>query len=87
MTQHYPEPSNATAVLILGILGLFVSVLSPIAWYLGSQEINAIDSGRRSPENRSLAYAGRVLGIVGTVMLVLGLLFLGFVTVLLISAD
>lgn len=74
MTQHgsYPESSNATTVLVLGIVGLFVNLVAPVAWWLGNDEIKAIDAGKRAPENRSVANAGRVLGIIGTVFLVIG---------------
>ena len=66
---YYPEQSKATTVLVLGILGIVIcSVLAPIAWYLGNEEVRAIDAGRRDPTNRGTANAGRILGIVGTVV-------------------
>ena len=70
----YPEPSQATTVLILGILGILFQVLGPIAWVMGNRELAAIDSGRRSPENRGSAQTGKILGIVGTVLLVLSIM-------------
>lgn len=71
--EGYPEASQSTVILVLGILGLVVcQVLSPIAWYLGNQEVTAIDTGRRDPAGRSTANAGRILGIIGTVLLILG---------------
>jgi hypothetical protein len=73
----YPEQSKATTVLVLGILGLVIcSVLAPIAWYLGNDEVRAIDAGRRDPSNRSMANTGRILGIIGTVLLAIGLVLL-----------
>jgi hypothetical protein len=75
----YPEQSRATTVLVLGILGIVIcSVLAPIAWYLGNEEVRAIDAGRRDPTSRSTANAGRILGIVGTVLLGLGFILLFF---------
>jgi hypothetical protein len=68
----YPEPSQATTVLVLGILSIVVcQILGPFAWVMGNREIEAIDAGRRPPDNRGTANAGRILGIVGTVFLVL----------------
>lgn len=68
--QRYPEPSQATTVLVLGILGLVLcGILAPFAWVMGNREIQGIDAGRRNPENRGTANAGRILGIIGTVLL------------------
>lgn len=79
-TTYYPEQSKATTVLVLGILGIVIcSVLAPIAWYMGNEEVRAIDAGRRDPTNRSSANAGRILGIVGTVLLGIGLVIAFFV--------
>lgn len=77
----YPEASQATTVLVLGILGIVIcGVLAPFAWVMGNRELEAIESGRRPPENRGTANAGRILGIIGTVLLgigiIVGLLFL-----------
>jgi hypothetical protein len=40
---------------------------------MGRKEIKAIDAGRRTAENRSSARAGHILGIVGTVLLVVAI--------------
>lgn len=78
--NRYPEASQATTVLVLGILGIVIcGVLGPFAWVMGNRELQAIDSGMRPPENRSTANAGRILGIIGTVFLGIGLLVLLFV--------
>ncbi len=77
--NRYPEASQATTVLVLGILGIVIcGVLGPFAWVMGNRELQAIDSGMRPPENRSTANAGRILGIIGTVLLGIGFLFLLF---------
>jgi hypothetical protein len=63
--------------LVLGIVSLILcQILAPFAWSIGNAEIRAIDAGRRPPENRSLANAGRILGIIGTVLLGLGIVIL-----------
>ncbi|HUG32335.1 MAG TPA: DUF4190 domain-containing protein [Acidimicrobiia bacterium] len=66
----YPEASQATTILVLGILGLIIcQFLAPVAWVMGNNELQAIDAGRRNPENRGTANAGRILGIIGTVLM------------------
>lgn len=79
-STSYPESSQAVLALVLGILGLLIcQVLGPFAWIIGNSELRAIAEGRRPPNDRGLAQAGRVLGIIGTVLLVLGIVFfLGF---------
>ncbi len=75
--EMYPEKSQATTALVLGILGLIVcGVLAPFAWSIGHKELLAIDEGRRPSENRGTANAGRILGIIGTVLLGIGLIIL-----------
>jgi hypothetical protein len=72
----YPEASQATTALVLGILGIVTCpILAPFAWQIGTKELEAIDAGRRDPTNRTNANAGRILGIVGTVFIAIGILF------------
>jgi hypothetical protein len=84
-TGAYPEASQATTAVVLGVIGLFFQILGPVAWVIANGELKAIDSGLRAPENRSTANTARILGIIGTVLLVLGFLLvilaLGFFTV------
>ncbi|HSM44910.1 MAG TPA: DUF4190 domain-containing protein [Acidimicrobiia bacterium] len=75
-SSAYPESSQATTILVLGIIGVVLcQFLGPVAWVMGNSELQAIDAGRRAPENRGTANAGRILGIIGTVLLVLGIVF------------
>ncbi len=75
----FPEQSQATTALVLGILGLMMQILAPLAWVTANREIEAIHAGRRSPEGLQLASTARTLGIIGTVILGVGLLILVFV--------
>lgn len=76
----YPESSQATLSVVLGILGILFTLFAPFAWWLANRELEAIDAGRRPPENIGTARTGRILGIIGTVLLALGflLVFLAF---------
>ena len=78
----YPESSQATTVLVLGIIGIVLcQLLGPFAWVMGNRELEAIDAGRRPPENRGTANAGKILGIIATVLLAVGVLVFFLVVV------
>lgn len=87
--QYYQEDSQATTVLVLGILSLVLcQVLGPFAWVMGNKELAAIDAGKRPPQNRGTAQAGKVLGIIGTVLLGVGVFFgVGVLVLIAIGAS
>lgn len=83
----FTESSQATAALVLGILGIVCcGICSPFAWKLGQDEVNGIDAGRRDPMNRGTANAGRILGIIGTVILGLAVLYILFAVALAVGS-
>jgi hypothetical protein len=77
----------ATTVLVLGIIGLFFNILAPVAWVLGNQELEAIRAGRRPAAGESNATLGRILGMIGTGLLILGLVVLAVVVVVLVNGS
>ncbi len=82
--QYAPEHPKATTSLVLGILGVVLcQVLAPFAWVVGKRTVNEIDASGGRLGGRGSAQAGYVLGIVGTVLLGLGLLYLVVVVLIL----
>ena len=75
-----PAKSNQpTLALVLGILSILCcGLLGPVAWYLGSQELKKIAAGASPAAGEGMAKAGMILGIIGTVLLVLSLLWIFF---------
>lgn len=69
---YVPEHPQATTVLILGILGLFVAVTGPFAVVIGNGARRDVAAGRYAPST-SLT-VGWVLGIISTISLALGAL-------------
>lgn len=68
---HY-LPSNATTVLVLGILSLVIcGLMGPFAWHYGNVELQRIDSGVTDPAKRGEAVAGRICGIISSVLLII----------------
>jgi hypothetical protein len=71
------DNSNATAALVLGLLPFITGLLflSPFAWWKGNQAIDEIDAAPGVYNNRGMAVGGRIAGIVGTILLILAILF------------
>jgi len=71
--QDHPK---GTTVLVLGIVGLACcGLLAPVAWIMGTNVVREIDAAPGVYRNRTTANAGRICGIVGTVFLILGILY------------
>jgi hypothetical protein len=74
-----PRSQKATTILILGILAIVCcQVCGPIAWYMGHQELASIRQGMVSSLDEGVVKAGMILGIVGTILLGLALLWIVF---------
>jgi hypothetical protein len=73
-------------VLILGILGIVAcQLLAPFAWVIGNRALAEIDANPSAYSNRGLVVAGRICGIVGSVLFGLYVAFF-FVYFLFIAA-
>ncbi|MGB0099715.1 MAG: DUF4190 domain-containing protein [Nocardioides sp.] len=77
-----PSHPSATTAMVLGIVGLagimtcggITLVLSPFAWIIGARSAREIKANPETYGGLSSANAGRVMGIVGTILLILGVL-------------
>jgi hypothetical protein len=77
--QTEKPSSQAITALVIGLIGILTccgTILSPVAWYLGSQEQKAIREGRSPAAGEALAKIAMILGIVGTVFLALLILWI-----------
>ncbi len=89
-----PHPS-ATKAMVLGIgalAGLFICgipiVLAPFAWLIGGRAVKEIDADPGRFSGREQAQAGRIMGIIGTGLLVLGIIaMLGLMALLFASGP
>ena len=89
-----PPPANhpqTTTVLVLGILSLVVcGVLGPFAWSMGNRALREIDASALSPQplgGRETVNIGRILGMIATVLLAVGLFFFVVVVVIGIAGS
>lgn len=70
--QSWSRPHQGNVILVLGILSLVLcQLLGPIAWIMGQNDLREIDRGVMDPSGRSATQAGMILGIIGTVLMVL----------------
>src|SRR6478736_394947 len=94
-----PAPANhpsATTALVLSLIGLagialcggITLVLSPFAWRTGAKAVREIDANPGMYGGRDQANAGRIMGIIGTVLLAIGVvLLIGLILGLAVSST
>lgn len=80
--QGYPpqgyatDHPKATTSLVLGILGIVIcGIIAPFAWRMGKRTVDEIDASNGQLGARGSAQAGYILGLIGTILLALGLIF------------
>jgi len=74
------EHPNGTTILVLGILSLVVcGLLGPVAWSMGNNAVREMNANQAVEyRNRGNVTAGRVCGIIGSVLLAIQVLFFIF---------
>jgi hypothetical protein len=66
------KPHRGTLILVLGILGLVIcGFLGIAAWVMGNGDLKQIDAGTMDPAGRSTTNAGRICGMIATILLAL----------------
>ena len=84
--QYAPDHPKATTSLVLGILGVVLcQIIAPFAWVMGRRTLAEIDASQGRVGGRGAAQAGYILGIVGTVLLALSLIFIVIYVVFMIA--
>lgn len=70
---------KAITALVLGILSIICcGLLGPVAWILGGNELKAIAAGTAPASNETLAKVGKILGIIGTVLMLVWVIWAFF---------
>lgn len=89
-----PKHPQATLAMVLGIVGLtslmcyVTALVAPFAWWIGAKAVREIDANPTQYSGRGEAMAGKIMGIIGTVLLILGLLVIaGFIALLVLSSE
>lgn len=89
-----PKHPRAVPAMVLGIVGLAAGVMcylpflvAPLAWIFGHKAMKEIDASGGMLSGRSEAKTGMILGIIGTVILVIALALVVLLIVLSITVD
>jgi hypothetical protein len=72
------KPHRANLILVLGILSI-VGVCQPLgiwAWFMSNTDLREMNNGMMDASGRDTTNAGRILGIIGTILFILTLLVL-----------
>lgn len=86
--KEYPGATrnDATTVFILGLLGIILCQLcAPVAWSKGNTYVQCCALNDVQPDG--LGVAGRVMGIIGTVLLVLTLIWILIIFGMMLAAG
>ena len=71
------KPHRGSLILIFGILSLF-GICSPLgvaAWIMGNTDLKQMTAGTMDPGGRGITNGGRICGIIGTVLMILAVVF------------
>jgi hypothetical protein len=74
------KPHRGTLILVFGILGLVIcGPLGIAAWVMGNSDLREMDAGTMDPSGRGTTQAGKICGMIATILMilavVLGILF------------
>ena len=70
-TSHL-APHRGAIILVFGLLGLTVcGLFAPFAWVMGNTDLAEIRAGRMDPAGEGMTQAGRVIGMIGTGLIIL----------------
>ena len=76
-----PEHPQGTTILVLGIVGLFVTICAPIAWYMGSKAQKEIAASGQRYANEQNINIGKIIGMVISILAIIGLV-IGIVAII-----
>jgi hypothetical protein len=68
--QEHPQ---GTLILIFGVLGIFITIFAPIAWYLGNKAKRDIQTSGIQYTNAQNIAVGRMLGKIFTIIAIVSI--------------
>ena len=74
VTQQPLAPHRGTLILVLGILSIVCCfICGIIAWVMGNNDLKQMAAGTMDPSGRGLTQAGKICGIVGVAIQIVGI--------------
>jgi hypothetical protein len=82
--RRWLQPHRGTAVLVLGILSLVMGCfpLGIVSWVMGNSDLSAMRRGEMDPSGEGITQAGRICGMISTILALAGCLLYGLMIVL-----
>src|SRR6188472_2379931 len=82
------EHPQGTTILVLGILSLVVcGILGPFAWSMGSKALREIDANPAPCTNRGSVAAGKICGMIASIILIVVLAFVVIVILATVASS
>ena len=89
LTPVPPKHAQATTAMVLGIISIaggmacvLPVLLAPVAWILGAKAVKEIDANPAALSGRGEANAGKIMGIIGTVLGALAIIGLTIIIII-----
>jgi hypothetical protein len=82
--QEHPQ---GTLILIFGIIGIFVTIFAPIAWYLGNKAKKEIQASGIQYTNEQNISVGRMLGKIFTIIALVSIAITIIITIIVIAVG
>ena len=74
VTQQPLTPHRGTLILVLGILSIVCCLICGIiAWVMANKDFKEMAAGRMDPSGRGTTKAGKICGIIGVILAIVGL--------------
>jgi predicted Zn finger-like uncharacterized protein len=95
-SRRYAQAHRGPLILVLGILALVLGfsfvlpavVMGPIAWIMGNGDMREMRAGRMDPEGLGMTNAGRICGMIATILFGAGIvLCCGFYGIMVMAAG
>jgi hypothetical protein len=82
--QEHPQ---GTLILIFGILGIFITIFAPIAWYLGNKAKKEIQASGVQYANEQNISIGRMLGKIFTIIALVSIALTIIITIIVVAVG
>lgn len=82
-----PDHPKAQTVFILGIVGIFVGVCAPIAWYMGAQALKEVAATPGQWNPGGSLKTGKTLGMIFTILWIIGIVAYILFIILIVMAG